>query len=477
MRWNLLSNFDKIYILDLHGNSKKKETAPDGSKDENVFDITVGVSVNLFIKTGKKKEGELTTVYHYDIYGERETKYEFLWKNTLSTIDWTMLPLEGPQYFFAEKDFGNKKLYEEGFSVTELFTANSAGIVTARDEFTIHKTEEALKETIIEFLSLDNEAARVKFNLGKDVRDWSVAGARKDLVTNPKKDLNPNFDKIAKISYRPFDIRYTYYTGHSKGFHCMPRGEIKRHFIVGENIGLIFKRGFTENASPVFVSNKIIDFRSWSRPGMQGGDYIAPLYLYPFDNKNERAPNMNKDIISVLLEKTGLIFTTEKQDDENTLAPIDILDYIYAVLYSNNYRATYREFLKIDFPRIPYPENAGQFQRLASIGSLLRNLHLMENVSPAMDTADFPVAGTNEIETLHYKGEKVYINKYQYFDDISPEIWGYYIGGYQPAEKWLKDRKGRVLSFEDIEHYKKIITVLKMTIELQAQIDIEVQNV
>jgi predicted helicase len=471
MRWNLLNAFDKIYILDLHGSTKKRETAPDGSKDENVFDITVGVSINLFIKTGKKKNGELAKIFHFDMYGERETKYLFLLQNMLSTIGWHILPIEPPQYFFVEKDFANKSVYEEGFMLSELFQANSAGIVTARDEFTIHATKEALKKTITEFLSMDNETARAKFNLGKDVRDWSAAGARKDLIPNPEKNPSPDFKKIVKISYRPFDSRYTYYTGHSKGFHCMPRGEIMRHFLIGENVGLVFKRGFTERAAPVFISNKIIDFRSWSRPGMQGGDYIAPLYIYPFDNSNERTPNLNKDIIQNFSTTTGLQFTNEKEDNEKSLAPIDILDYIYAVLYSNNYREKYTEFLKIDFPRIPYPQNVEQFCKLAAIGSILRNLHLMENVSPLLNLADFPVMGSNEIETVHYKDNKVFINKAQYFSDVPPEAWQYFIGGYQPAEKWLKDRKGHVLSFDDIEHYRKIVFVLITTIKIQQQID------
>jgi predicted helicase len=471
MRWNLLKTFDKIYILDLHGNSKKKETAPDGGKDVNIFDITVGVSINLFIKTGIKKDNELATVYHYDMYGERETKNQFLLENTLSTINWKILPIEPPHYFFVRKDFDNKYLYEQGFLVSELFTANSAGIVTARDDFTIHDTAESLKETITEFLSLDNEKARVQFNLGKDVRDWSVAGARKDLVPNPVKDPNPNFDKIVKISYRPFDIRYTYYTGHSKGFHCMPRGEIMRNFIIGENVGLVFKRGFTENAAPAFITNKIIDFRNWSRPGMQGGDYLAPLYIYPFDNPNERTPNLNEAIVAFLSEKIGLTLTAEKQGNENTFAPIDILDYIYAVLYSNKYREKFREFLKIDFPRVPYPTSTEEFRIFSSIGSVLRNLHLLENASPATDTANFPVSGSNVIEKHSYTDNQVWVNKQQYFDNIPQATWEYYIGGYQPAKKWLKDRKGRILSFEDIEHYQKIITVISTTIRIQTQID------
>jgi predicted helicase len=176
-------------------------------------------------------------------------------------------------------------------------------------------------------------------------------------------------------------------------------------------------------------------------------------------------------VVVEIASKTGLSFTEEKDDTENTFAPIDILDYIYAVLYSNNYRRKYKEFLKIDFPRVPYPENAEQFQKLASIGSLLRGLHLMENVSPIMGMADFPATGTNKVESVNYKAEKVYVNKKQCFENIPLEIWGYCIGGYQPAEKWLKDRKVRVLSFEDIEHYQKIIAVLKMTIALQARID------
>jgi predicted helicase len=226
-----------------------------------------------------------------------------------------------------------------------------------------------------------------------------------------------------------------------------------RHFIIGENIGLVtVKRQPLQNpVSYYFISNSLIS-NGYTRSDSVSIDTIFPLYLYPFDDSNERTPNLNKDIVSTFAEKTGLAFTAEKQNAENTFAPIDILDYIYAVLYSNNYRTKYKEFLKIDFPRMPYPKNAEKFQKLAVIGSMLRNLHLLENVSPAMDIAGFPIAGTNEVEAVKYKEGKVYINKTQYFDSIPLETWEYYIGGYKPAEKWLKDRKGRVLSFDDIEH-------------------------
>ncbi|MDR0786215.1 MAG: N-6 DNA methylase, partial [Treponema sp.] len=475
MRWNLLNAFDKIYILDLHGNSKKKETAPDGGKDENVFDIQVGVSVNIFIKTDRKKDGALAEVFHYDIYGTREAKYRFVTENTIGTIQWHELQMEPPNYFMAEKDFSGKSQYEKGFSIQELFPVNSVGIVTGRDDLAIHQTKERLIEVLKDFSAIDTEEARIKYNLGKDSRDWRVKNAQKDLTDFDQHDTN-----ITEINYRPFDIRWTYYNGNSRGFHCMARARVMGHFIAGKNIGLLIGRqGQVVGTMPwnlIFITESITDLNMFYR----GGCVAFPLYLYPkkdeLDNAEECHLNLNPSIVQEISARTGLTFTPEKDDTENAFAPIDILDYVYAVLYSNTYRATYREFLKIDFPRVPYPSSAAEFQKLASIGSLLRGLHLMENVSPAMDTANFPVAGTNKIEAVQYKAEKVYVNKTQYFANVLPEIWEYYIGGYQPAQKWLKDRKGRVLSFDDIEHYQKIITVLKITLELQAQIDAEVQN-
>src|SRR5690554_5134499 len=237
MRWNLLKTYDKIYTLDLHGNSKKKETATDGSADVNVFDIQQGVSINIFVKTGKKKANELGKVFHYDLYGKREAKYDFLTNNSLKTTDYIELPAIAPNYFFVQKDFEVQEKYDEGFSVSELFLLNNVGIVTARDKFTIHQTKEEVKSTIDEFLSLEDEEARKTFNLGKDVRDWKVSYAKADLENH-----YPDKGSFTKLSYRPFDDRWTFYTGNSKGFHCYPRTEVMQHFTIGKNIGLVVKR-------------------------------------------------------------------------------------------------------------------------------------------------------------------------------------------------------------------------------------------
>ena len=473
MRWNLLKTYDKIYTIDLHGNSKKKETAPDGSADVNVFDIMQGVSINLFVKTGKKKANELGKLFHFDLYGKREMKYDFLSDNTLKTVPYKELPNIAPNYFFVSKDFDVQETYNNGIKITELFTLNNVGIVTARDGFTIHKTKFELQKTIEEFLSLDDETARIRFDLGKDVRDWQVNFAKKDLQNN-----YPNKGAIVNISYRPFDIRWTFYTGKSKGFHCYPRTEVMQHFAKG-NVGIVYKLGNAEeNSASAMVSKNIIDFRSWSRPGMQGGDYIAPLYLYPETNAQQtilptakRTPNLNTDIVKQIAEKLGLTFTNEKETTENTFAPIDILDYIYAVLHSPNYREKYKEFLKIDFPRVPYPKDQNTFWQLVKLGGEIRQIHLLESPTVEKYITQYPIDGDNIVTKPKYEDGKVYINNTQYFNHVPEIAWNFYIGGYQPAQKWLKDRKDRKLEIEDIFHYQKIIVALMETDKLMKEID------
>ena len=486
MRWNLLKTYDKIYTIDLHGNSKKKETAPDGTADVNVFDIQQGVSINVFVKTGKKKPNELGKVFHFDLYGKREMKYDFLSDNSIKTIPYKELPNIAPNYFMVQKDFEAKKQYDEGFSVNELFNLNNVGIVTARDNFTIHNNKENLIKTIETFLSLDDETARNKFNLGKDVRDWQVNFAKKDL-----KDNYPEIGKIAKITYRPFDDRFTFYTGNSKGFHCYPRNEVMQHFLKGENVGLILEKIMMNKDKPYndcFICKNLYDAHI-----IGSASYSFPLYLYP-DEKNkdlfaegqERTPNLNKEIIKQITEKIGLTFTNEKETTKDTFAPIDILDYIYAVLHSPTYREKYKEFLKIDFPRVPYPKDKDTFWQLVKLGGEIRQIHLLESSVVENYITQYPIDGDNQVGKIYFEKTtetqgRVYINYektppsgaggLQYFDNVPQVAWEFYIGGYQPAQKWLKDRKDRKLEFDDILHYQKIIVALSETDRLMKEID------
>ena len=362
-------------------------------------------------------------------------------------------------------------MYKKGFGIQELFPVNSVGIVTARDQFTIHETPQKLKGTILEFISLDNESARKRFNLGKDVRDWSVAGARKDLVPNPDKNPQPDFSKIVPIQYRPFDTRYTYYTGQSKGFHCMPRGNVMRHFLVGDNIGvMVCRQQKTDGFFHCLIHENIVESSYVSNKTSEIG-YSFPLYIYPFDDSSERRSNLNYEIVKTIEAITGLCFSEEKFEDTNTFAPLDILDYVYAVLYSPGYREKYKEFLKIDFPCVPFPADAKQFYTLASYGAALREIHMLGSVTPSTDIALYPITGSNTIDRMVYKDKNVWINKEQYFDTVPEEVWNFRIGGYQSAQKWLKDRQGRTLDFDEIEHYQKIVHALYLTQSIQRQID------
>lgn len=466
MRWHLLNTFDKIYILDLHGNAKKKETCPDGSKDENVFDIQQGVSINLFIKTNAKRKGQLAEVYHCDLYGKRENKYEFLAEHSLNGIDFNKLEHQAPYYFFVKKDFGLSKKYDKGFGITELFKLNNVGIVTARDNLTIHDTPTEVMNTVSDFAYLDIEVAREKYKLGRDVRDWKVVWAQRDLIES---QISP--EKVIPVNYRPFDTKYTYYTGNSKGFHCYPRFETMKHFINRDNLGLLLCKQF--KAFPeyhhVFICDNCFESSIVSNKTSEIS-YGFPLYVYE-DLDNSRHPNFNKEVIQKFADGLKLTFTEEKSEEPETFAPIDVLDYIYAVLHSPKYRETYKEFLKIDFPKVPYPTDKAKFWKLVDLGSQIRKIHLLESDKLSTLSIGYPISGDNIVTKLSYSEGKVYINDTQYFDNVPEVAWNFYIGGYQPAQKWLKDRKDKELSYDDIKHYAKIINALYLTNQLMKQID------
>lgn len=475
MRWSLLQSFDVIYIIDLHGNSKKKEAAPDGSPDQNVFDIQQGVSVNLFVKTGNKKAGDPAQVFHYDLYGNRKGKYQFLWDHDLSRIGFRELEPQAPQYFFVPKDYRLQAEYDKGISLAELFPVNSVGIVTARDDFTIYHTPQELQASIAEFRNLDDEAARSRFALGRDVRDWKVALARRDLEENV---FGQNQGETIPINYRPFDTRYTYYTGNSKGFHCMPRGEVMRHFLKGENTGLITSR-ITKDAFSVLCTKYITAHKSAT---VYDTSYIFPLYFYPDTRQQhieqQRVPNLDQDVVEAIAKGLALRFTPEKQEDDTSFAPVDILDYIYAILHSPSYRERYQEFLKTDFPKVPYPTDKELFRELAKLGSDLRSLHLMEHPILQQLVTGYNIPGSNQVEKLDFKSGKpndptgnVHINDTQYFEGVPKTAWDFYIGGYQPAQKWLKDRKGRRLTTDELMHYQRIIVALVKNADTMTEID------
>jgi len=477
MRWHLLTAFDEIYIIDLHGNTKKKEVCPDGSPDKNVFDIQQGVSVNLFVKTGKKKKQKLGEVFHYDLYGDRDSKYDFLQDHNIRNTDFEKLELAAPQYFFVQKDFGLQRKYDKGFSVNSLFSINAVGIVTSRDSFVTDGKKESLTEKIKAFFVLDAARLRLEYGL-KEKQSWKI-----DLIKNKAKCFDEKC--IQTIAYRPFDRRYVYY---EPNFIERSRNEVMRHFLKGDNVGLIVPRqAITDNWSHVQVSKDIIDNRiHYSNKGIP---ILAPLYLcsetngqQTLDDNKERKPNLDDEIVQQIATGIALTFTPEKEDGKGKFVPIDILDYIYAVLHSPTYREKYKEFLKIDFPRVPYPKDQKTFRQLVKLGGELRTIHLLENPKVEQFVTSYPKDGDNVISRKIVKKDfeitdrkkqlgRVWISDEQYFENVPKTAWEFHIGGYQPAQKWLKDRKGRELSSDDILHYQKIVVALSETGKLMRKID------
>lgn len=448
MRWSLMKSFDDIYILDLHGNSKKQEVCKDGSKDENVFDIMQGVSVNIFVKKkpnntsschpsqSEELSKSLAKVYHYELLGTRSNKYRFLQTNNITDISWASIKPQIPYYFFIPQNNKGRDEYENGFSISSIMIKNSMGLTSGNDATFINSNKFTLIENI-----------KLKF-------------------------VNVNESLIKNILYRPFDREFIYYDSHKL---ARARESFMKNFMVLDNFGFCLVRiNSRDEGCTVFITNTITDKTILSS---KDNANVFPLYLYNESDAlgETRTPNLNEEIWKKIDECIQI--PGQAGNDIHATTPEQIFDYIYGVLHTPSYREKYKEFLKVDFPRIPYPENAEKFNQIVALGYKLRKLHLMEEI-PQCHTS-FDVAGDNTVTELRYepadtskqiKG-RVFINKTQYFDNVPELAWNFYIGGYQPAQKWLKDRKGRTLSYDDISHYRKIIAILIETDNLMKQLD------
>lgn len=478
MRWNLLKTYDKIYTIDLHGNSNKKEVCPDGSPDINVFDIQQGVAITMFVKTGKKNANELGKVFHYDLYGKRELKYGFLTKNNLHQIGFEQVDFNRPYYFFKQKDDTGRGEFEKGFRIDKLFPLNNVGFVSANDGLNLSISKDEQRNKIEELISLDESEWRIKYKRPKDAQSWKYRWAKEDAIKNKNRELTT-------VSYRPFDTRYTLYTGNSGGVYARPSFQVMRHFYNHQNVGLVIPK-INKEDNCFFISKNIISHKLCSA---YDSNTFFPLYQYSenygqksLEEITERTPNLNEEIIKQIAKKIGLKFSNEKETTKNIFSPIDVLDYIYAVLHSPMYREKFREFLKIDFPWVPYPKDKDTFWVLVEFGKEIREIHLLESPKVEEYITGYFGDGDNSITTKIGKKDwelfdeekqlgRIWINEDQYFDNIPLTAWEFYIGGYQPAQKWLKDRKGRTLSFEDILHYQKIVVALTETDRLMKEID------
>ena len=471
MRQSLMHTFDDIYILDLHGNSLKKEMAPDGSPDKNVFDIRQGVAIAFFVKRGAKKKRDAIT-HHAERYGTRQSKYDYLDDHDLGSTEWQKINPRSPFYMFIPRDDALEADYLRFVSVPEIFPVNSVGIVTARDRLTIRWSEQEAWDTVRAFSQMDEELAREAYELGKDTRDWKVTMAQEDLLNS-----GPSPENAVPILYRPFDVRHTYYTGRSRGFICMPRPEVMSHILAGKNLVLNTCRQIvSETWQHCFVTNDITESCCVSNKTREIG-YAHPLYIYPTADRDdlfaqiessERQPNLNPNLIAALENAHG-----------SAPSPEAIFHYIYAILHAPTYREKYAEFLRSDFPRVPFTADKSLFTKIASLGKRLSDLHLLTSSELDPPACRFEGEGDAMVARTRAQGFRydsdecrMYINKTHYFGPISPEIYAYRIGGYQVCDKWLKDRKDRPLELNDIRTYCQMVTAIGVTLEIQQELGI-----
>lgn len=433
MRYSLMQSFDKIYILNLHGDTRKKEKAPDGSKDDNVFDIMQGVSINIFIKQNSKAKN--TNIYYHDLYGKRKDKYEFLYENDLNSIKWTLVKNNEPFYLFLPQNNDLLEEYNKGISVKDIFMLSSVGIASSKDAILISTNNKKLEQQVYNFYN--------------------------------------EFDKkyIKEIAYKPFDTQKIYYDIKKVE---RPRIDIMEHFLGYENIGLIYDRGTNlKEISNLFISSKVID-----KHLVGANSYVSPLYLYPTTRSKKflekENPNFNEENFTSKIENFKESFRTFIDElYKEKFSPQNILGYIYAVLFHKIYREKYLDFLKIDFPKIPFTKDKNTFKNLSKLGLKLVNLHLLKN-----DELDFNVGEAlfKDIKNKNFKIQKIkynkdvkelFINESLYFNKVSPEIYEFKIGGYAVLDKYLKSHKEEDI---DHKHFTLIIQTLDETLKIQDEI-------
>ncbi|HDZ22664.1 hypothetical protein LCGC14_0303890 [marine sediment metagenome] len=484
MRQSLMRTFDDIYIVDLHGNSKKKETCPDGSKDENVFDIQQGVAIGIFVRRPKRLT-KPAKVRHADLHGLRRTKYQWLNEQDIESTQWRNPKVTGPAYFYVPRDDSMMDEYEVGLSVSNILPLHNIGLNSHRDAFVVDFTAKEVSQKLGELLSTEitDEELREKYSL-KDTASFHLEAAR-DIL---RKDNSPE-RLVVECLYRPFDSRHLLFA------HCLldrPRSELNKHFLGQWNLGLAATRQSREPFATMAVNRICGQHKIVAK---YDGSSIFPLYLYPDpDGKGKkdklfaetspwpegpggRRPNLAPEFVEEFAGKLGLAFVSDGVGDmAKTFGPEDIFHYMYAVFHSPTYRSRYAEFLKIDFPRLPLTGDRKLFAALCKLGGELVGLHLLEAVpAPAVN---YPATGDDTVAKPRYVDtqQRVYINDDQYFEPVPADVWEFHVGGYQVCAKWLKDRKGRPLSYDDITHYRRVVTALGETIRLMSAIDAAIDH-
>ena len=459
MRQSLMKTFNQIYVLDLHGNKKTKERTPDGGNDENVFDIEQGVAISLLVK----KQGLKRKVFRADLWGSRKEKYLAALGSEIATVPWKECQPDSPFYLFIPQDKKLREQYNRGWKVSDMFEIQSTGVKTHRDQFVTDFEEKPLRKRIEAFrdLSIPDEEIANKYAL-KSNRDWDLPKRRKSLAADTEYKAS-----LTKLLYRPFDTRVYF---HHDDVVDWPRREVTRHMVAGENLGLCTSRGHEigRGWEHVFCCNQIIDHHIVS---LKEVNYLLPLYRYPTPEGERTRKGELFEETEPFENLTKNFRTFVDKEYKHHYSPEDIFGYIYAMLHSPAYRAKYLEFLKSDFPCIPFVDNSKTFEALSALGWELVQVHLIKSVPQKLKVDISPGNFKVEKPTCNDQSQRLNINKTQYFTPVPQDVWDFHIGGYQVLNQYLKARKGRTLSLDEIENVGNMVNVLRFTIDQMQRID------
>ena len=506
MRAFLINSFDEIFILNLHGSMRRAHKRAEGKRDEPVFQIMQGTSIIVACKIGKsEKSNKKAKVLYAEIFGRLREKLEYLKNNNISSTKWTKVLPKPPKFYFVPYGEEAQSVEEEFLafkSVTEIYGTGdrkkdkeklwATGFASQQDEFAISFDDEESESKIKRLVESNSVDELKKCYRLCATNQWKYDRAKNELREGKWRK------NVSKCNYRPFDFRTTVY---DRNVVTILRQRVMSQLKEVSNVALICSRVINDaNFAHIFVSTKPVD-KIFLSSKTSTNAYVFPLYLCvetddgvgkqreflenaQWDkSKGGRIPNLSSEYVEEFAKMVKLEFVSDGVGDlKKTFGPEDVFHYIYAVFHSPEYRRRYEEFLKTGFPRVPMPKGKVLFNKLCNVGEELTKLHLME--APILEDDKkrprFPLEGSSIVEkgypnyvahTDRPQKGKVYINKDQYFEGLRPEVWEFHIGGYKVCEKWLKDRRQRELSYEDISHYQKIVVALGETIRLMKQID------
>lgn len=449
LRKKLLESFDTIYIYNLHG--KLYEKAPDGGKDQNVFDIRVGTAILIAVKTGKKKAKQLANLMYAELFGDRATKYEFLEQHNSSTTHFEKLTIDPKYFFFEKKNFNEEELYKSFWAIDKILNQNVSGVTSGRDHFVLAHSVRELKNRFNLFNNMnDVEMIKQTFQIDNGT-DFNIENVK-------TKYINVDENCIKPFAHKPLENKFIYY---DSLFVDRDRKAIMQNFYLGPNISLIIiKRHFDNNYNHVFCSKDMVD-----KNFLGGQSYVFPLWIY--DTKADLFGSGKQSNIKPELEQA-----LEKLYKQSHLTE-SIFYYIYAVLYCPKYRENFAEQLQIDYPRIPFTTDYTLFKNVSEIGKALVELHLLTSQELSKPLIKFKGIGNNVVSKPEYKevSEELYINQDQYFTGISKAMWDWEVGKNKPIQRWIKHAKDKELGLNETLEFSKICSAIRLTYDKQAEVN------